>query len=131
MKKVFFLMVFAIIAVAGQGVALGHACCLPDDSCHAASADTCAANGGETFFGLTCEEVVCEPPGGGDECSPGYWKNHTEEWVGIYCAGADCVDLLTDLTSRGHGSGAVRHAASSFLNDAAEAATGTTPCTED
>ncbi len=125
MKKVIFLMVCAIIAVAAQGVALGHACCLPDGSCQAAGAETCAAHGGETFNGLTCDQVVCEPPPGGDECSPGYWKNHTEVWVGIYCAGMDCVDLLEDLNTKG--GGGERHAAAAFLNAAAEAATGTTP----
>ena len=30
----------------------------------------------------TCDEIncVCEPPTGGEGCTPGYWKNHVENW---------------------------------------------------
>ena len=27
--------------------------------------------------------VVCRPPTGGEGCTPGYWKNHPEAWVGF------------------------------------------------
>ena len=130
MKRILFLMVCAIIMVAGTGTSFGHSCCLADGSCaQGMLSPECDANGG-VYADVACWNRVCEPPGG-DDCSPGYWKNHTEEWFGIYCVGTDCDDLLADLDARGRGSGDVRDAAAAFLNGAAEAATGTTPCTED
>ena len=46
----------------------------------------------------------CKTPGG-KPCSPGYWKNHQSEWVGIYCGTetypVSCSELLGDLTCRG------------------------------
>jgi hypothetical protein len=54
-------------------------------------------------------------------CSPGFWKNHTELWVGLACTGADCDDLLADLKARGPGSEAIRSAAQSYLNAWADA----------
>jgi hypothetical protein len=63
---------------------------------------------------------------GGIPCSPGYWKNHQSQWVGIYCdvAGAPaCADLLKALTCRGSDSSCGRSAAAEYLN-------GLTQCTE-
>ena len=134
MRKVFFLMVFAIVAVAGQGVALGHDCCLPDGSCQAAGAETCAAHGGETFFGLTCGEVVCEPPDQPTPCSPGYWKNHLSVWFDQdwACSGLACDQLDADLNAKGGGGNQARRAdAAAFLNAAHLAEFGTLPCTDE
>jgi hypothetical protein len=65
------------------------------------------------------------PPG--DPCSPGYFKNHLEDWVGLgcgdYCGGATDGQLLDDLQAKGPGSGAIRHAAAACLNEC-------TGCTE-
>ena len=77
----------------------------------------------------TCEEdpsqPICQPPTG-TPCSPGYWKNHQETWVGIYCTDAtapSCGTLLTALTCRGSDASCGRSAAAAFLNSL-------TACTE-
>jgi hypothetical protein len=60
------------------------------------------------------------PPPELNDCSPGFWKNHTEMWVGIACTGSICDGLLADLTSKGPGSGELRHNAASDLNSWAD-----------
>jgi len=63
-----------------------------------------------TVFGLSqgalaqaCDpkDPKCVPPKDGVDCSPGYWKNHTDLWFGRCCTGDDCQDLLDDLRLRG------------------------------
>ena len=58
------------------------------------------------------------PPKGGEECSPGYYKNHTEEWFGVCCDDqtSQCDDILADLTAKGRSSGVTRAGAAAFLN---------------
>lgn len=61
------------------------------------------------------------PPKDGTPCSPGYWKNHTELWVGIYCTDSSdptCGELITALTCKGSDITCGRTAAANFLNDA-------------
>ena len=60
----------------------------------------------------------CKTPGG-QPCSPGYWKNHQEEWVGIFCTNAtspSCATLLTALTCKGSDASCGRSAAAAYLN---------------
>jgi hypothetical protein len=73
-----------------------------------------------------------EPPSDpGKPCSPGYWKNHSEVWVGTLCT-TDCAMIMADLRAKGPGSGAVRHAASAYLNSQYVAMVGTPlPCNDD
>ncbi|HEY0680867.1 MAG TPA: hypothetical protein VGD45_00910 [Steroidobacter sp.] len=56
------------------------------------------------------------PPPTLNDCSPGFWKTHTEIWFGTDACGAACDDLLSDLASRGPGSDAQRHDAAATLN---------------
>ena len=62
---------------------------------------------------LQLVSFACEPPPPGADCSPGFWKNHTELWPIDY---SDA--LMADLKARGHGSGEIRHAAAALLNAA-------------
>jgi len=67
------------------------------------------------------------------ECSPGFYKNHPETWVGICCNDTDnptCSALQSDLEAKGPGSGAVREAAAEYL-DACFGSSERTPCTDD
>ena len=120
MRKLVALMAFAVIAVAGQGVALGHACCLPDGSCRNGTLERCDLEGGTSFQGENCDVVVCEQPP--TDCSPGYWKNHTEVWFGVLCDDSgdpsQCDDLLAAMQARGGGETAQgRHAAAAYLDE--------------
>jgi len=87
------------------------------------------------IFGIVVVALAVGAPGGEPppepaDCSPGYWKNHTEVWEGVACTGSDCTDLLDDLKAKGKGSGAIRHAASGYLNSWA-AGLGILACTID
>ena len=61
-----------------------------------------------------------EPDGGfhhGQGCTPGFWKNHTELWVGILVdVGPDSDDVLSDLKAKGPGGERIRHLAAGLLN---------------
>jgi len=87
-----------------------------------------------TAFAWPGEEPPPEPPKLND-CSPGFWKNHTEFWAGIgqYC-GADpqaCVDYtMGELTSKGSGSGDRRRNAADALNSWADSYYGALICTD-
>lgn len=57
------------------------------------------------------------PPPPVNDCTPGFWKNHTELWATYYCGSEQCVlDALEDLTARGPGSDAIRHGRAADLN---------------
>ena len=56
------------------------------------------------------------PPKGGGNCSPGFWKNHTELWFDVCCYGAECQLLEDNLRARGPGSHFLRDGAAAFLN---------------
>ena len=69
------------------------------------------------------EKEQCEPPKEGD-CSPGFFKNHTDFWFGIYCddSTSECQDLLTAVSCTGKnqaacGGSAARAAAAATLNE--------------
>ena len=51
-----------------------------------------------------------------NDCSPGFWKNHTELWQYPYCGGpTGCFeDLMEALTFKGPGE--IRHQAAATLN---------------
>jgi len=74
-------------------------------------------------------QVKCDPKvekcDGGTPCSPGYWKNHLDEF-NVVCgsvAGWTCDTLLTALTCKGSDSSCRR-------SDAAGALNAITGCTE-
>jgi len=49
------------------------------------------------------KDPKCVPPKDGLDCSPGYWKNHTNVWFGRCCVvGPDCDGLLADLNLKGN-----------------------------
>ena len=71
------------------------------------------------------------PPPSLNDCSPGFWKNHTELWSTIYCGSEECVaDVLEELTSKGPGSDARRHDQASDLNTWADGYYEAQICTE-
>lgn len=39
--------------------------------------------------------VICAPPGGGEGCTPGYWKNHTSAWPAPYTTGTTFGSVFT------------------------------------
>ena len=52
-------------------------------------------------------------------CSPGFYKNHTDIWVGICCTDSTsptCGSLLTALTCKGSDASCGRSAAAAFLD---------------
>lgn len=65
------------------------------------------------------------PPPDGTPCSPGYWKNHLDEF-NEFCTSAaaltveprldSCSDLLTALTCKGSDASCLRSAAAALLN---------------
>jgi hypothetical protein len=70
------------------------------------------------------------PPPELNDCSPGFWKNHTELWVGLACTGSICDEMLADLRSQGPGSGELRHEVASSLNAWADGYYGVQMCTD-
>lgn len=38
--------------------------------------------------------ITCEPPSGGQGCTPGYWKNHLEDWPPTGYSPADIFDTV-------------------------------------
>ncbi|MDH3200774.1 MAG: hypothetical protein OEM15_07770 [Myxococcales bacterium] len=72
---------------------------------------------------VDCDDPDCSKDpscDGGEPCSPGYWKNHPEEWVGICCDttepyDTDCDGIDGALRAKGPGSSAIRAAAAAFL----------------
>lgn len=75
---------------------------------------------------IDCEDPDCDGSCNGGElgCSPGYYKNHPEDWVGICCQGDLCTQLMDALTCRGSDASCGRSAAAAFLDSC-------TGCTED
>lgn len=80
-----------------------------------------------------CELPPPSPPKDGAECSPGYWKNHPEEWVGICCddgSNPSCSTLQSSLEAKGGSGAPLREGASEYL-DACFGSAEETPCTDD
>lgn len=70
------------------------------------------------------KDPKCTPPKEG--CSPGFYKNHEDVWVGICCTDASdptCGEIRTALNCKGSDASCGRSAAAAFL----DACTG---CTE-
>ena len=55
-------------------------------------------------------------PSPGTGCSPGYYKNHPEVWVGICCEGAACDELMKALSCKGSDASCGRSAAARYLD---------------
>lgn len=77
--------------------------------------------------------LACEPPS--VDCSPGFYKNHTEVWFDVCCStGTDtdgeCDMLLDALKDKGPGSGNIRAWAADRLNQCFEDK-GYSPCEDD
>ena len=65
---------------------------------------TTATDTGTTDTGTTTTDTTTtetQPPGGGG-CTPGYWKNHTEDWVG-YAPSQLVSDVFSNAGSLGSG----------------------------
>lgn len=73
---------------------------------------------------VDCEK---EPPGGGEGCTPGFWKNHPEVWAiptntnfdGVFGRNAfnpDITMLAAVNLNGGHLNALSRHAAAAYLN---------------
>ena len=143
---------FSVLAFAGAALVLGatapnawadYACCFPNGTCQERADEySCMQCGGTTFHeGKQCCDVDC---GGGTtaDCSPGYYKNHPEQWcssnpdfpggnLSRNCAsGAACGALITQLQARGPGSEAIRNAAKGVL-DTCFGTNENSPCEDD
>lgn len=68
------------------------------------------------------------PPPAANDCSPGFWKNHTEMWFGLACTGATCDAWLGELEAKGPGSSFTRLGRASYLNAWADGFYGMTIC---
>jgi hypothetical protein len=60
-------------------------------------------------------------------CSPGFWKNHPEDWDDL---GLDQTALIAALKAQGPGSEAIRAAAQATIEAAVIAAHGSLPCSD-
>lgn len=150
MKKISFVSSL-LASAAAAFVLLGatprawadYACCFPNGTCEERPDEySCHSCGGTEFiYGKLCSQVDC---GGGTtaDCSPGYYKNHPEQWcsdnpdfpasnLSRNCAsGADCGELIDQLRARGSGSEAVRNAAKGVL-DTCFGTNENSPCEDD
>ena len=70
------------------------------------------------------------PPPTTADCSPGYYKNHPETWCSFCFAGQGCDQIVTDLSTGGAGSAAVRDAAKAQI-DACFGTAQASPCKDD
>lgn len=70
------------------------------------------------------------PPPELNYCSPGFWKNHPEYWTAQFCSSSStCVGLvMTELESKGPGSGDRRATMSGILNSWADGYYGAVIC---
>lgn len=62
-------------------------------------------------------DAACKPSGTG--CSPGFYKNHLDFWVGSCCTDVSdptCAELNTALTCKGSDASCGRSAAAAFLD---------------
>ena len=86
---------------------------------------TTATDTGTTDTGTTTTDTTTtetQPPGGGG-CTPGYWKNHTEDWVGFapsqtvsdVFSNAGSLGSMTLLTALSAGGGSSLTAAKALL----------------
>ncbi len=86
-------------------------------------------DGRNTIFLNSNFFLTAPPPGGGEGCTPGYWKNHLDRWVkylptdsydnvfGVDAFGAAELTLLEALVQGGGGEMALgRHAVAALLN---------------
>ncbi len=72
------------------------------------------------------------------DCSPGYYKNHPDDWDDGLCecegdaisGSGSCNDIFIDLNARGRGCGTIRGEAADFLN-ACFVTAESSPCTDD
>jgi hypothetical protein len=137
----FGVAAIAVVAAAPSAHA-DYACCFNNGSClEKPDEASCCDLGGTFFTGTLCSEVDCGH-GVTANCSPGYYKNHAEEWcssnpgfpgsnLSRNCAsGADCGTLLAQLQARGAGSEAIRNSAKAVL-DACFGTGADSPCEED
>jgi hypothetical protein len=71
------------------------------------------------------KDPKCEPPPKTTACSPGYWKNHLDEF-NEFCGAAaalalteeldSCPELLTALTCKGSDASCLRSVAAALMN---------------
>ena len=74
----------AVVALALSGFALAGVMAssgLATDPTTSSGTDT-GSTSGTTDTGTTSTGTTETQPPGGEGCTPGYWKNHTEDWVG-------------------------------------------------
>jgi hypothetical protein len=95
----------AVVALALSGFALAGVLAgsgLATDPTTSSGTDTGTTSTGTTDTGTTSTGTTeTQPPGGGG-CTPGYWKNHTEDWVGF--APSQLVsDVFSNAGSLGSG----------------------------
>jgi hypothetical protein len=146
-----FAAALALFAPVSAALAEDTACCLKSGDCIDTDDKTCGDRGGTFDDKLTCKEVDCNGKGKGADCSPGYYKNHLEEWCSTFrgegtpekgdsfpgsdlsrnCAsGSQCATLLMQLKTKGPGSSFIRSAAKDFLDSCFETAEAS-PCEDD
>ncbi|MGH7389543.1 MAG: hypothetical protein ACREM3_08800 [Candidatus Rokuibacteriota bacterium] len=120
MKRRTLLMMLALILTVGLALAFS-----PDTAMAQKATEIC--NDGKDNDGdklVDCKDpdcatdAACQKTGTG--CSPGFYKNHTDIWVGICCdAETDptCGEILDALTCKGSDASCGRSAAARFLDE--------------
>ncbi len=83
--------------LAGVMAGVGFATDPPTTATDTGTTDTGTTDTGTTTTDTTTTET--QPPGGGG-CTPGYWKNHTEDWVG-YTPGQTIGSVFSNAGSLG------------------------------
>jgi hypothetical protein len=145
-----FAAALALFAPVSATLAQDTACCLKSGDCIDTDEKTCGDKDGSFDDKLTCKDVDCGK-GKGADCSPGFYKNHLEEWCSTFtgastpepndsypgsalsrdCAsGADCATLLMHLKAKGAGSDFIRGEAKAFL-DSCFGSAEASPCEDD
>ena len=100
-----FAKLAAVVVLALSGFALAGVLAssgLATDPTTSSGTDTGTTSTGTTDTGTTTTGTTeTQPPGGGG-CTPGYWKNHTEDWVG-YTPGQTVGSVFSNAGSLGSG----------------------------
>jgi hypothetical protein len=117
------LLMFALLFAVGLGLVL-----LPVDTATAQKGEICdnkIDDDGDGLVDLDDPDCKTPPPPPGIPCSPGFWKNHLDEF-NAFCGAATAVDLgdsfqtcdqlLTALTCKGSDASCLRSVAAALLN---------------
>lgn len=119
MKKLLFILLALAVCYSLGGVAKVALAQTKGEIC-----DNGIDDDGDKLVDCADPDCKCTPPSG-TPCSPGYWKNHLDQFNQVCQQAVDlsatdpfnsCADLMTALTCKGSDSSCKRSAAAALLN---------------